>query len=120
MRVLVIGAFFAVFACVVDYAFPMGSMSGPAPEVCCLGYINKLPPSGAVALYYYTSSQCTLDAVILETHRGQKLCANPGDDGVRKLLQKVDNRPKRNKGRRTRRSLLDDASDEGLESGSGF
>ncbi|AJE29653.1 N4 [macacine gammaherpesvirus 12] len=120
MRGLVAGVFFAVFACVVDYAFPMGSMSGPAPEVCCLGYITKLPPPAAVATYYYTSSQCSLDAVILETPRGQKLCANPGDDGVRKLMQKVDKRPKRNKGRRTRRSLAEDASNDGLDSGSGF
>ncbi|AAD21341.1 R3 [Macaca mulatta rhadinovirus 17577] len=114
MRGLFVCVFFAVFACVVDYAFPMGSMSGPAPELCCLGYVTHLPPPGLVVSYSHTSSQCSVDAVILNTRRGKKLCANPGDDAVKKLLQAVDKRPK--KGRRTRRSLIDD-SEEGLGSG---
>ncbi|XP_049646446.1 C-C motif chemokine 5 [Suncus etruscus] len=57
---------------------------------CCFGYINRSLPQAHVREYFYTSSKCSLPAVVFVTRRKRQVCANPEDKWVRKYINSME------------------------------
>uniref|UniRef100_A0A8D0EQJ0 Chemokine interleukin-8-like domain-containing protein n=1 Tax=Strix occidentalis caurina TaxID=311401 RepID=A0A8D0EQJ0_STROC len=44
---------------------------------CCVSYVSRIIPRGAISSTYMTSNMCSLPGVILVTRKGKELCADP-------------------------------------------
>ncbi|NXF58599.1 CCL3 protein, partial [Ciccaba nigrolineata] len=55
------------------------TVSSKKPEVtsCCVSYVSRIIPRGAISSAYMTSNMCSLPGVILVTRKGKELCADP-------------------------------------------
>ncbi|XP_028312970.1 C-C motif chemokine 19-like [Gouania willdenowi] len=62
------------------------------PSDCCLRVKNVKIGAARVADYHQQISGqgCFIDATVLETKHGRKLCVPPGEPWVQKLLKRVD------------------------------
>ncbi len=49
---------------------------------CCFSYTRRALPRTHVQEYFYTSSQCSMPAVVFVTRKKRQVCANPEDTWV--------------------------------------
>uniref|UniRef100_M3XL12 C-C motif chemokine n=2 Tax=Latimeria chalumnae TaxID=7897 RepID=M3XL12_LATCH len=54
-----------------------------APSVCCFSYQTQRIPTRAIEDYFYTSSSCSMPALVFVTRKGREVCANPEDQWVK-------------------------------------
>ncbi|XP_053186733.1 C-C motif chemokine 25 [Scomber japonicus] len=67
---------------------------------CCLKYVKKLRDKTLKHVMKYrrqeTDGGCNINAVILTMRRGRVLCANPKDQWVSELMERIDKKKDRN------------------------
>ncbi|NWT18557.1 CCL14 protein, partial [Vireo altiloquus] len=62
-----------------------------APSECCFGYVRGRLRAANLVGFYSTSRECFSPAIVFETKKGVKLCANPDEKWVQttaELLKK--------------------------------
>ncbi|XP_032947685.1 C-C motif chemokine 15 [Rhinolophus ferrumequinum] len=69
------------------------------PAECCFSYTPRKIRCAIMKSYFQTTSRCSRPAVIFITKGQQKVCANPGDEGVRRCLMSLEQVPERNLGK---------------------
>ncbi|NXQ26189.1 CCL5 protein, partial [Alaudala cheleensis] len=57
---------------------------------CCFSYISRPIPRRMIQSAYKTTSSCPMQAVILVTRRGRKVCADPEAHWVQKHLEHLE------------------------------
>ncbi|XP_037348679.1 uncharacterized protein LOC119231123 isoform X1 [Talpa occidentalis] len=82
--------FAAVFAVILATAAfcPSASASPFASDTtpCCFGYINRVLPRNHIQEYFYTSSKCSMPAVVFVTRKKRQVCANPDSSWVKDYI----------------------------------
>ncbi|XP_037348680.1 uncharacterized protein LOC119231123 isoform X2 [Talpa occidentalis] len=53
---------------------------------CCFGYINRVLPRNHIQEYFYTSSKCSMPAVVFVTRKKRQVCANPDSSWVKDYI----------------------------------
>ncbi|KAF6721089.1 C-C motif chemokine 3 [Oryzias melastigma] len=76
--------FFAIIICCCSVAMAQ------IPVDCCLSVMNQTLDKKLVADYYPQAKGCTLDATILVTRKGRKLCAPHDELWVQDVKKHVD------------------------------
>ncbi|XP_054448962.1 C-C motif chemokine 5 [Pteronotus mesoamericanus] len=68
------------------------SASPYAPDTtpCCFAYTSRPLPPTHVQEYFYTSSKCSMPAVVLITRRKRQACADPQKKWVRELINTLE------------------------------
>ncbi|XP_037374039.1 C-C motif chemokine 22 [Talpa occidentalis] len=56
-------------------------------SVCCRDYIRRTLPLRVVRDFYWTSDSCPRPGVVLLTFRNLKVCANPNQSWVKRIIQ---------------------------------
>ncbi|NWW03021.1 CCL14 protein, partial [Oreocharis arfaki] len=54
-----------------------------APSECCFGYVKGRLRVASLVGFYSTPKECFFPAIVFETKKGIKLCANPEEKWVR-------------------------------------
>ncbi|XP_078539690.1 C-C motif chemokine 4-like [Lissotriton helveticus] len=80
--VLLLAAF-----CSEVLAAPAGA---DAPTSCCFSYASRKLPQSHVQDYFFTSSHCSMPAVIFITRRGREVCANPENPWVQDYVNDLE------------------------------
>ncbi|KAM7066864.1 C-C motif chemokine 5 [Molossus nigricans] len=57
---------------------------------CCFAYISRPLPRAHLREYFYTSSKCSLPAVVFITRKNRQVCANPGMKWVREHINSLE------------------------------
>ncbi|XP_020390846.1 C-C motif chemokine 20-like [Rhincodon typus] len=59
-----------------------------SPVDCCLSYSKKALPPRLIVGYVrqFENELCTINAVIFYTRKGRRVCANPEEDWVNKII----------------------------------
>ncbi|XP_055983606.1 C-C motif chemokine 5 [Sorex fumeus] len=72
--------------CAPASASPHASDTTP----CCFSYIGRSVPRAHIQEYFYTSSKCSMPAVVFITRKKRQVCANPEDRWVRKYINSME------------------------------
>uniref|UniRef100_A0A8C3E4Z3 C-C motif chemokine n=2 Tax=Corvus moneduloides TaxID=1196302 RepID=A0A8C3E4Z3_CORMO len=68
------------------------SLSSPAPYIpseCCFSYVKGCLRLANLMGFYSTPRECFSPAIVFETKKGVKLCANPKEKWVQKAVQEL-------------------------------
>ncbi|XP_007517014.1 C-C motif chemokine 5 [Erinaceus europaeus] len=57
---------------------------------CCFAYITRLLPRAHIQEYFYTSSKCSIPAVVFVTRKNRQVCANPEKKWVREYINSLE------------------------------
>ncbi|XP_027480477.1 C-C motif chemokine 5 [Zalophus californianus] len=57
---------------------------------CCFAYISRRLPFTHIQQYFYTSSKCSMPAVVRSTQRHRQVCANPQKKWVRDHISSLE------------------------------
>lgn len=57
---------------------------------CCFAYISRPLPRTHVQEYFYTSSKCSMAAVVFITRKNRQVCANPEKKWVREYINALE------------------------------
>ncbi|KAK2503807.1 hypothetical protein MC885_012383 [Smutsia gigantea] len=68
--------------CVPATASPYASDTTP----CCFAYISRPLPRAHLQEYFYTSSKCSVPAVVFVTRKNRQVCADPQKKWVREYI----------------------------------
>ncbi|XP_055251748.1 C-C motif chemokine 5 [Moschus berezovskii] len=68
--------------CAPASASPYASDTTP----CCFAYLSRPLPRTHVQEYFYTSSKCSMAAVVFITRKNRQVCANPEKKWVREYI----------------------------------
>lgn len=60
------------------------------PITCCFVYTSRQIPRKLVNDYYLTSSLCLQPAVIFQTKKGRKICADPKTTWVKEYIADLE------------------------------
>uniref|UniRef100_A0A3Q2R3L2 C-C motif chemokine 3-like n=1 Tax=Fundulus heteroclitus TaxID=8078 RepID=A0A3Q2R3L2_FUNHE len=60
------------------------------PEDCCFDVFQNPVKKNMFTSYYKTDPRCSLKAVVLITKRAGRICANPKDRWVKKVINYLD------------------------------
>ncbi|XP_010208207.1 C-C motif chemokine 19-like [Colius striatus] len=73
-------------------------ISSSAPD-CCLLHSQKPIPYRMVKSYRFLGPEtgCELRSVVFTTKKNRKICASPTDPNMKKLIEKLNNKPKTKK-----------------------
>ncbi|NWT90950.1 CCL14 protein, partial [Lanius ludovicianus] len=63
-----------------------------APSECCFGYVKGCLRVTNLVGFYSTPRECFYPAIVFETKKGVKLCANPEEKWVQTTVQKLRKR----------------------------
>ncbi|XP_067850854.1 C-C motif chemokine 20-like [Heptranchias perlo] len=68
--------------------FPFADAQSPVD--CCLSYSKKALPLKLIAGYVrqFSNELCSINAVIFHTKKGRSICANPGDEWVKRIIER--------------------------------
>nr|XP_019588035.1 PREDICTED: C-C motif chemokine 5 [Rhinolophus sinicus] len=72
--------------CTPASASPYASDTTP----CCFAYISRTLPRAHLREYFYTSSKCSLPAVVFITRKNRQVCANPDKKWVREYINSLE------------------------------
>uniref|UniRef100_A0A8I3RV01 C-C motif chemokine n=4 Tax=Canis lupus TaxID=9612 RepID=A0A8I3RV01_CANLF len=72
--------------CAPASASPYASDTTP----CCFAYISGRLPFTHVQEYFYTSSKCSMPAVVFVTRKHRQVCANPQKKWVREYINSLE------------------------------
>ncbi|ELK35739.1 PREDICTED: C-C motif chemokine 5 [Myotis davidii] len=72
--------------CAPASASPYASDTTP----CCFAYISRPLPRAHLKEYFYTSSKCSMPAVVLITRKNRQVCANPEKRWVREIINALE------------------------------
>ncbi|XP_036306810.1 C-C motif chemokine 5 [Pipistrellus kuhlii] len=72
--------------CAPASASPYASDTTP----CCFAYISRPLPRAHLQEYFYTSSKCSMPAVVLITRKNRQVCANPEKRWVREIINALE------------------------------
>lgn len=72
--------------CAPASASPYASDTTP----CCFGYITRPLPRAHLREYFYTSSKCSMPAVVLITRKDRQVCANPEKKWVKEYINSLE------------------------------
>ncbi|XP_025706822.1 C-C motif chemokine 5 [Callorhinus ursinus] len=75
-----------VAICAPASASPFSSDTTP----CCFAYISRRLPFTHIQQYFYTSSKCSMPAVLRSTQRHCQVCANPQKKWVRDHINSLE------------------------------
>ncbi|CAK7290648.1 C-C motif chemokine 5 [Vulpes lagopus] len=69
-----------------------GSPSADASDTtpCCFAYISGRLPFTHIQEYFYTSSKCSMPAVVFVTRKHRQVCANPQKKWVREYINSLE------------------------------
>nr|XP_014342826.1 PREDICTED: C-C motif chemokine 5-like [Latimeria chalumnae] len=59
------------------------------PSICCFSYQTQRIPMRAIEDYFYTSSKCSMPALVFITKKGRQACVNPEDKWVKDYLKSL-------------------------------
>ncbi|XP_038672377.1 C-C motif chemokine 20-like [Scyliorhinus canicula] len=59
-----------------------------SPVDCCLSYSKKSLPARLIVGYVrqFANELCAINAIIFYTRKGRRICANPDEDWVHKII----------------------------------
>ncbi|NXO10596.1 CCL14 protein, partial [Oriolus oriolus] len=60
-----------------------------APSECCFGYVKGRLRVANLVGFYSTPRECFSSAIVFETKKGVKLCANPEDKWVERAIEEL-------------------------------
>ncbi|NWW26338.1 CCL14 protein, partial [Falcunculus frontatus] len=60
-----------------------------APSECCFGYVKGRLRVANLVGFYSTPRECFSPAIVFETQKGVKLCANPEEEWVKKAVKEL-------------------------------
>ncbi|XP_015979081.1 C-C motif chemokine 5 [Rousettus aegyptiacus] len=72
--------------CTPSSASPYASDTTP----CCFAYISRPLPRAHLQEYFYTSSKCSIPAVVFVTRKNRQVCANPEKKWVREYINSFE------------------------------
>ncbi|XP_077605842.1 C-C motif chemokine 5 [Crocuta crocuta] len=72
--------------CAPASASPYASDTTP----CCFAYLSHPLPLRHLQEYFYTSSKCSMPAVVFVTRRKRQVCANPQEKWVRDHINSLE------------------------------
>lgn len=72
--------------CTPASASPYASDTTP----CCFAYISRPLPRAHIQEYFYTSSKCSIPAVVFVTRKKRQVCANPEKKWVREYINTLE------------------------------
>ncbi|KAG8520202.1 C-C motif chemokine 5 [Galemys pyrenaicus] len=72
--------------CAPASASPYASDTTP----CCFAYINRVLPRTHIQEYFYTSSKCSVPAVVFVTRKKRQICANPENTWVKDYINNLE------------------------------
>ncbi|XP_019588035.2 C-C motif chemokine 5 [Rhinolophus sinicus] len=72
--------------CAPASASPYASDTTP----CCFAYISRALPRAHLREYFYTSSKCSLPAVVFITRKNRQVCANPDKKWVKEYINSLE------------------------------
>ncbi|XP_036922811.1 C-C motif chemokine 5 [Sturnira hondurensis] len=78
--------FAAAALCAPASASPYASDTTP----CCFAYISRPVPRAHLQEYFYTSSKCSMPAVVLVTRKKRQVCADPEKRWVRDYINTLE------------------------------
>ncbi|XP_006219261.1 C-C motif chemokine 5 [Vicugna pacos] len=76
----------AATLCVPASASPYASDTTP----CCFAYISRPLPRAHIHEYFYTSSKCSMAAVVFITRKNRQVCADPEKKWVREYINSLE------------------------------
>ncbi|NXY17040.1 CCL14 protein, partial [Atrichornis clamosus] len=59
------------------------------PSECCFRYVNSPLRLANLKVFYSTPRECFSPAIVFETRKGDKVCANPEDTWVQRAVGKL-------------------------------
>ncbi|NXT88289.1 CCL17 protein, partial [Anhinga rufa] len=59
------------------------------PSECCFNYIKGAVETAKLESFYRTPKDCFIPAIVFETKRGTKICADPESLWVEKAVKKL-------------------------------
>uniref|UniRef100_A0A8I5N2S6 C-C motif chemokine n=1 Tax=Papio anubis TaxID=9555 RepID=A0A8I5N2S6_PAPAN len=65
-------------------------MGSDPPTSCCFPYTMRKLPRNFVVDYYETSSLCSQPAVVFQTKRGKRVCADPSETWVQEYVYDLE------------------------------
>ncbi|XP_004414838.1 PREDICTED: c-C motif chemokine 5 [Odobenus rosmarus divergens] len=75
-----------VAVCAPASASPYASDTTP----CCFAYISRRLPFTHIQEYFYTSSKCSMPAVVFVTRKHRQVCADPQKKWVRDHINSLE------------------------------
>ncbi|NXQ35769.1 CCL3 protein, partial [Alaudala cheleensis] len=62
------------------------------PSECCFGYVKGALRLDNLLGFRSTAKECFFPAVVFETKKGDKVCANPEEKWVKRAVTKIPNK----------------------------
>ncbi|NXC76411.1 CCL14 protein, partial [Anhinga anhinga] len=59
------------------------------PSECCFKYVKYAVEIAKLTSFYETPTDCFSPAIVFETEKGRKICANPESSWVEKAVKKL-------------------------------
>ncbi|XP_075796827.1 C-C motif chemokine 17-like [Pelodiscus sinensis] len=81
-------ALLATFLLAVSYRY--ATARPDTPKECCFDYVTGPIQFTKLVDFYRTSSDCHLQAVVLETHADRKVCADPSKLWVKRAISRLE------------------------------
>ncbi|XP_061032033.1 C-C motif chemokine 5 [Eubalaena glacialis] len=72
--------------CAPASASPYASDTTP----CCFAYLSRPLPRTHLREYFYTSSKCSMAAVVFITRKNRQVCANPEKKWVQEYINALE------------------------------
>ncbi|XP_022408297.1 C-C motif chemokine 5 [Delphinapterus leucas] len=72
--------------CAPASASPYASDTTP----CCFAYLSRPLPRAHLREYFYTSSKCSMAAVVFITRKNRQVCANPEKKWVKEYINALE------------------------------
>ncbi|XP_030437800.1 C-C motif chemokine 17-like [Gopherus evgoodei] len=74
-------------AFLLGLAYQYATAKSPTPVECCFDYMTGAIQLAKLVDFYWTPSECHLQAVVLETVAGRKVCADPSKLWVKRAIR---------------------------------
>ncbi|NWI44126.1 CCL3 protein, partial [Picathartes gymnocephalus] len=65
-------------------------MQETIPTSCCFSYVSRRLPRSMIHSAYWTSTSCSMPAVVLVTRKGIEVCIDPKARWVQKYLEDLE------------------------------
>ncbi|XP_054497011.1 C-C motif chemokine 5-like [Agelaius tricolor] len=70
--------------------FSLCSHAAPyTPAECCFGYIKGVLRLDVLLGFNFTTRECYFPAIVFDTKKGAKICANPEDKWVKRAVKEL-------------------------------
>ncbi|NWX65435.1 CCL14 protein, partial [Promerops cafer] len=66
-----------------------------SPSECCFGYVKGALRLDNLVGFYLTSRECFSPAIVFETKKEAKVCANPEDKWVKRAVRELTKKGRR-------------------------